>query len=200
MDIWMIRADSVGGPGVIGGVITDPQNLTASENEEARGGDGLPNIEILLKDAQGKVLNYTISTQDGSFRFVDLPLGTYRISYDIPGLHSPEVWVTLTQDSPEKLQIPLIVEGITDTEEPKAELLEFYPNPAKESITIQIPGDNADYRIQVVDMQGRIVESGSAKSNDGIMLIDVRQYSPGLYHINLMGETSSYFGRFVKQE
>ena len=92
------------------------------------------------------------------------------------------------------------VEETVAVEEPDAIQVELYPNPAKESITINLPGDNAEYHIQVVDMQGRVVKAGSVESKNGIMLIEVGQYAPGLYHINLKGENSYYFGRFVKQE
>jgi len=154
-----------------------------------------------LSDVQGNPLDYTISLEDGSFRFTQLALGTYRITYDIPGLYSPDVWVTLTQDDPEKLQVALIVNsGSVAVDDPESKEVELYPNPAKESISIKLPGGHSTYHIQVVDMQGRIVETGSVRSENGIMLIDVGQYSPGLYHINLKGENSYYFGRFVKQE
>ena len=201
-DIWMIKIDTTGGGGVIGGVITDPNHIVAqAEEEEVRGGSGLSGVTIILSDAQGKALNYTTSLQNGSFRFTDLPFGTYRISYDIPGIYSPVIWVTLTENDPERLQVSLVVNlGSVDVEEPEIQLVELYPNPAKENITIKLPADNSNYYIQVVDMQGRIVRTGSVESQNSILLIDVEQYSPGLYHINLKGENSSYFGRFVKQE
>ena len=146
-------------------------------------------------------LNYKISIQDGSFRFTGLPFGTYRVSYDIPGIYSQEVWVTLTHDNPERLQVSLVIsQGEVSVDEPEVQEVELYPNPAKDQVTIELPGDNANYHIQVVDMQGRIVKTGSAQSENGIMLIDVEQYSPGLYHVNLKSETTYYFGRFVKQE
>lgn len=200
-DIWMLPIDTSTGSGVIGGVISDPQHLTAEADSEFRGGEGISGVTIILSDAEGKPLNYKISIHDGSFRFTGLPFGTYRISYDIPGIYSQEVWVTLTHENPERLQVSLVIsQGEVVVDEPEVQQVELYPNPAKDQVTIELPGDNADYHIQVVDMQGRIVKTGSAQSENGIMLIEVGQYSPGLYHVNLKGETTYYFGRFVKQE
>ncbi len=199
-DIWMIRIDTTNGPGGIGGVISDPSGIVAQGDVEFRGLAGLPGVTVLLRDVQGNPLNYTTTLEDGSFRFTNLPLGTYRISYDIPGLHSPDVWVTLTHDDPEKLQVSVVVTGLVAVDEPNPQELELYPNPAKENIKIKLPGDHSPYHMQIVDMQGRIVKTGSVQSEDGIMLIDVEQYSPGLYHVNLKGENAYYFGRFVKQE
>ena len=200
-DIWMIKTRASNGTGVIGGVVTDPQHILAAENGDFRNEIGVPGITVLLKDAQGNPMDFTTSMSDGSFRFTHLAFGTYRISYDIPGISSPDVWVTLTQDDPEKLQVPLVVnQGSTEVEEPVALELELYPNPARETIQIKIPGEQTDFYIQVVDMQGRIVKAGSVTDQDGIMLIEVGEYAPGLYHINLKGSNHFYFGRFVKQE
>lgn len=199
-DIRMIKVDTTNGTGVIGGIVSDPQHIMASANVEVRGLAGLPGTSVLLKDAQGNPLNYTISLEDGSFRFSELPFGTYRISYDIPGLHSPDVWVTLTHDNPEKLQVTLLLEGTVDVETPVAIELELYPNPAKEFVTMKIPVKQTDLQMRIMDMQGRVVYSGSVKNENGIMSIDVDHYSPGLYHINLAGNNAIYIGRFVKQD
>lgn len=200
-DIWMIPVDTTNGTGVIGGVVTDPNHLMAEENGDFRGETGISGITVLLKDAAGKPLNYTVSLQDGTFRFTGLPYGTYRISYDIPGISSPDVWVTLTPNNPELLQVSLILtEGTVSVDEPEAIPVELYPNPARENVTIKIPGDNQEYHIQIVDMNGRVVATGSVKSQNSIMLIDVEQFSPGLYHVNLRDENTYYTGRFVKQE
>ncbi len=201
-DIYMLRIDTSNGTGVIGGAISDPNQIMAGENEEVRGVAGIPGVNVFLRDVQGNPLNYKVTLQDGSFRFTGLPFGTYRISYDIPGLHSPDVWVTLTANDPEQLQVSLVItETTVDVEEPQqGQALELSPNPAKENITLKIPGDNSTYTIQIIDMQGRVVKAGSVRNQDGIMLIDVEHYVPGLYHINLKGENTYYFGRFVKQE
>jgi hypothetical protein len=200
-DIWMVKTDTTNGPGVIGGIVTDPQHILAEENGDFRNELGIPGITVLLKDAQGVPLDFATSMPDGSFRFTNLALGTYRISYDIPGLSSPDVWVTLTQNEPEKLQVSLIVnQGSTEVEEPVQQELELFPNPTRETLQIKLPRLQADYHIQVVDMQGRLMHAGSVKSQDGIMLIEVGHYAPGLYHINLEGSNHYYFGRFVKQE
>jgi hypothetical protein len=128
-------------------------------------------------------------------------MGTYRLTYDIPGVYSPDVWVTLTADEPENTNVTLVItEGSVDVEEPVATEVGIYPNPAKEEIKIELPAGETTFDIQIVDMQGKVVHAGSARNLNGIMLIEVGQYTPGLYHINLRGDAKSYFGRFVKQE
>jgi hypothetical protein len=200
-DIFLISATDFTGGGVIGGVITDPDHLVAGENEEHRGLDGLNNIEVLLSDAAGKPLNYAMSLQDGSFRFTGLPWGTYRVRFDIPGISSPDIWVTLTPEDPERLQVNLIVnDGTTAVEEPASIEIKLYPNPAKEDINIPVPSINTMYDIMLVDMQGKVVHTGSERNTNGVLKVDISSYPPGLYHIQLHGEQMFYFGRFVKQD
>lgn len=199
-DIWMISIDTMNGGGVIGGVVTDPNHIVAAQDADYRGETGLAKVTVLLKNAAGEVIDYTVTLADGSFRFTGLQLGTYRLRYDIPGIYSPDVWVTLTAENPELLQVSLVVNETVSTDEPEVKEVNIYPNPATEEIKIQVPADESALDVRIVDMQGRIIYAGSAKSHHGIMLIEVGQYAPGLYHINLRGDATSYFGRFVKQE
>ncbi len=199
-DIWMRPVEGSNGSGVIGGVISDPQHIMTGDNEDQRGFAGLPNVEVLLKNEDGQPINFMFSNEDGGFRFTNLSFGTYRISYDIPGIHSPEVWVTLTAEDPERLQVTLIVNQTVSVDQPIQQELSLYPNPAKDEINIIMPLIHSTYGIQIVDIQGRIVFAGSGKSFDGILPIKVEQFSPGLYHINLKGENQFYYSRFLKLE
>ena len=200
-DIFLLPSTDFNGGGVIGGFITDPNHLVAGENEEHRGLDGLNNIEVLLSNAEGQPLNYAITLQDGSFRFTGLPWGTYRVRFDIPGLTSPDIWVTLTPEDPERLQVNLVVnDGTTAVADPVSTEIKLYPNPAKEEINIPVPGINTTYDIKLVDMQGKVVHAGSERNTQGVLRVDISSYPPGLYHIQLHGEQMFYFGRFVKQD
>ena len=146
-------------------------------------------------------MNFTVSLQDGSFRFTGLPWGTYRVRFDIPGITSPDIWVTLTPEDPERLQVNLIVnDGTTAVADPTSTEIKLYPNPAKEEINMPIPGINTKYDIQVVDMQGKVVYAGSERITHGVLRVDISSYPPGLYHIQLHGEQVFYYGRFVKQD
>ena len=76
----------------------------------------------------------------------------------------------------------------------------LFPNPAKEEINIPVPVAQTTYQVQIVDMQGRIMEAGSANSLNGIIQIDVRSYAPGLYYVQLADNRVMYYGRFIKQD
>ena len=56
------------------------------------------------------------------------------------------------------------------------------------------------YALQMVDMQGKVVYTGSAKNYNGVITVNVGSYAPGLYHLNIKGDQGIYYGRFIKQE
>jgi hypothetical protein len=190
------------GGGVIAGFVTDGRGIVANEDEKERGNlAGIPNIEIILSTAEGQPIDYAWSAENGEYSFENLPWGTYRISYDVAGLDSPDIWVTLTQENPTRLQINMVIEGETvAVKELTLEELRIYPNPAKEEVHIPLRGTNTTFEVQLVDMQGKIIKSGSVINNNGVINIDVRAYAPGLYHINLTTDQGIYYGRFIKQD
>ncbi len=198
-DVWMKHTSGNPGGGVIGGTVLDPHHIIAGSGDEVRDAVGVPNLEVLLKDENGEPINFMFSDADGGFKFSNLAFGTYRISYEIPGVHSPDVWVTLTPEDPERLQITLIVnQGTTAVDQPEQKELRLYPNPAKNEINIVMPEVNSNFNIQIVDMQGKVVNAGSGRSANSILSVNVDHLSPGLYHINLQGESGIYYSRFLK--
>ncbi|HEY3385541.1 MAG TPA: T9SS type A sorting domain-containing protein [Saprospiraceae bacterium] len=199
-DIYLKRTTGLNGSGVIGGLVTDPQHLFAGEDLESRGLNGLGHVEVILKDAQGEPLQYVWTLPDGSFRFPGLPWGTYRISFDIPGLTSPDIWVTISAETPERLNITLIVNGTVAVEEPVREEIKLYPNPASHEVNIPLTGSHAVVDVQVMDMQGKLVYAGSVKNTNSVITVDVASFAPGLYHINLSSAQGLFYGRFVKQD
>jgi len=200
-DIHLIWKQPMNGGGVIGGTVTDPNHIVAEVNEDIRNIVGLSHVLVLLSDANGNPLTSMFTDEDGNFRFTAIPYGTYRLRYDIPGLPSPDVWVTLTAEDPEKLQVTIIAEGgATSVEDPKAELIQLYPNPATEEINVVIPGGEGIYEIEVIDMQGRLIYAGSGRNHNGILRVDVSQYSAGLYSVSLLKQDHRFYGRFIKQE
>ncbi len=201
-DVFLVPTIGLNGGGIIAGFVTDGQGIIAGDDPEIRGNSaGLTNVEIIIKDAEGLPLNYTWSLEEGAYRFENLPWGTYRISYEVAGLVSPDIWVTLTPENPQRLQVNIEIEALNvAVKDITREELKVYPNPAKQEVHFAVPGTNAQYDIQLVDMQGKILTTGSVVNDNGVITIDVHAYAPGLYHINLNGLNGIYYGRFIKQD
>ncbi|HHT22665.1 MAG TPA: T9SS type A sorting domain-containing protein [Bacteroidales bacterium] len=69
--------------------------------------------------------------------------------------------------------------GIDEVE--VARLLNFYPNPAREHITIKIADDLKAETLYIIDISGRIIRTEPI--SDSIMTLDVSKYAKGIYLI-----------------
>jgi len=199
-DIHLIRTTGLIGPGVIGGALADPGQILASDGGDSRGSDALQGIVVLLKNADGQPLSYQISGENGTFRFTDLPYGTYRLSYDLPGFHSPEVWVTLSPESPEKLGITLPISGTVAVDEPEVTTLMLYPNPARDALYLPVGQTAGESHVHMTDLQGRTLYTGSLSPEAGIIRLDVSGYAPGWYQVRVITDDQHYIGRWIRQD
>jgi hypothetical protein len=198
-DVSLIRRTPLSGVGVIGGIVTDLQHISSGEHEDSRNLPGLSRVVVLLRDQQGQPLDYAWTTEDGRFRFPGLPYGTYRLRFDIAGVTSPDIWVTLTPEVPERLQITLVVpKGTVSVQEPDHKELILYPNPASYEIHIPWPELHTVFNVVLVDIQGKVVYQGSEQSLNGVLTIDVSSYTPGIYFVKLKSNHGLYHGRFMK--
>jgi len=90
----------------------------------------------------------------------------------------------------------VIVSGIADLNGPVMGV-RAYPNPATDQINIAIQPDEVGSRIQLIDMQGRVVYSSILDStNDAI---DTRSLQPGVYaiHVNSIDHLTTYKGQIT---
>lgn len=199
-DIHLVPASNLEGGGVIGGTIIDPSNILADIEPEIRGASGLAGIVVLLKNASGEPLQFRRSGENGNFRFDNLPYGTYRLSFDVPGIPSPEIWVTISPANPEQTQITLEIDGLgVGTDEPGSHQVTIYPNPATQDIFIPLQSVHPVYAVQVTDVQGKVVFEGSVPNQGGILTVRVDTFVPGLYFVHVRNGQTGYHGKFIKQ-
>jgi PKD repeat protein len=85
-----------GGPGFIGGLITQGANKVSAV------GDPVPGLMVFLRDRNtGDVLGFRISDGNGYFSFGGIPLGDYEIVPDKPGVSTSNVpQLSLTAQAP----------------------------------------------------------------------------------------------------
>lgn len=73
-----------------------------------------------------------------------------------------------------------------------------YPNPARNLIYISIP-QTGDYQYQIVDITGKIVQSGTINniSEGSPAEVNLNQISSGMYIINIIGDNTHYFEKII---
>jgi len=118
--------------------------------------------------------------------------------------HYPAVWANslleqLNMDPEYWYREPIPPDPLTLRNSPQSkptslsgtiEYLKVYPNPANDYFTLDYHVQQvfSELRIDVMDVAGRIIHSFPLREQKSQKLIDIREYKPGLYLINLIGD------------
>ena len=86
---------------------------------------------------------------------------------------------------------------IVGVEEYEKQEARIYPNPADESVTIDVNGSEIR-RIEIIDVMGRVVFSNETIVR-AFEKIDVTELSEGMYTLRAITDQGLYMGRFMKQ-
>jgi len=71
----------------------------------------------------------------------------------------------------------------------------LYPNPATGSLNVVLPEQNGEYKYNISDLAGRIVQTGLiGKTNT----IDINKLGHGIFILRVQNEGRSFHGKFVK--
>lgn len=198
-DIWMIPGQPLQGPGGIGGAVVDPAGILAEEHFDSRNVEGIGGIVVILRNANGDILQHRITDENGLYHFDNLPLGTYQVSYDITGYTSPVIWVTLTAEESDVNNVVLPVSLTTGNEEVVVSELTLYPNPGTDFVQIPVPYTDGTVQIAFADLQGRMVYNQKTTVSTNGIRADVADLAPGLYQVIVTTSEKQYIGRWVKQ-
>ena len=159
----MIPGNNPGGPGFIGGLISQGANKTTGP------GDGIENVLVLLLDNNDNPVDYTYSDNDGKFEFASIPYGDYKVYTEVSGLTTQEVFVTVDAQNPKVDLVDVIISssGVNGTVGVRnvsiANKLAVYPNPVKDNLTIDL-GEGQNGTIQIIDLAGKVIISETFRS------------------------------------
>lgn len=156
-------------------------------------GEPEADVEVLLKDIQGNILDLRYSNVSGQFDFSGIPYGTYQIYAEVPGLPTIPATVTLGPANPlvSNISITIMSTGVvTRIPELMAEdsKLLIYPNPAREVFSV-VTGINVMgiKELMIYDLSGRMVEAVSYTLRpDGARVeVNADQMESGAYMLSM---------------
>jgi hypothetical protein len=121
---------------------------------------------------------------------------------DYLGLGTHEVWVSVTAENgcitDDTVQI-VVVQAESVEQVLKGEMLAIYPNPANEMVTIEFDLKESLDKLNVLDVNGRVVLSINENQYKGMRNIDLNALQSGLYIINLQTKSRSINYRLIKE-
>ncbi|MFN8395873.1 MAG: T9SS type A sorting domain-containing protein [Bacteroidia bacterium] len=182
-----------GGPGFIGGLISQGANKTGAI------GDPMPGVRVFLRDRNtGNILGNRISDTNGYFSFAGIPLGDYEIVPDRPLVSTtnvPQLSLTSMQPVMDSLDFQMhrywlelvlhptavdpVIQGIN---------ISANPNPFRGStqISLELPSDT-EVAWEAFDIRGqRVGASGNQVLREGVHRYSVgEELKPGIYMVRI---------------
>jgi PKD repeat protein len=200
--INMIPGNNPGGPGFIGGLVSQGANKTNGP------GDPIAGVDVLLLDINDNSIAHTVTDANGKFSFPYLAWGTYKVYVEIPAKFSNPHVVTIGPNDPSvtdlifKVNKKDITTGIFDLNISELQGVGFYPNPVENQAIVTFALDkNTDMTLQVIDMTGKLLIEVpySLNAGDQRLQIDMSQLLDGMYMFRLnTNDGRAFYKKFIK--
>ncbi|MBI3233613.1 MAG: carboxypeptidase regulatory-like domain-containing protein [Bacteroidetes bacterium] len=191
LNINLIQGNNPGGPGFIGGKVSQGANKIGSV------GDPMNNVYIMLVNDKDQPVAYTYSDMNGNYSFDNIAYGTYTITNDVLGKKAFGLQVTISSQQPKQSNINVeinsvsvvVVNGVSITQANNTlSGVSIYPNPVLDMLTIHQPSTEK-YKLDIADMTGKIVLSSTVTENNSA--IDIKDLKAGIYMIKLIDKNGN---------
>ncbi len=202
VNIHLVKGKNTGGPGFIGGYVSQGANKTDAV------GDPVAGVEVILYDNIMEPIGYTYSKTDGTYSFDNLAYGTYYIHPEVLGKETYKLQVIIgaSQEARKDVNISVnslyvvVLMGVDIITTTENVISNVYPNPVSNVLNIIMSTEkNVTGKISIVDIQGKTLLEQNINNNNNIQL-DVAQLPQGIYNIRVQTKTGETFSRrFVKQ-
>ena len=163
-NILFIAGNNPGGPGFIGGLVTQGANKTQNT--------ALVGATVILKDVNGNNIAWSLTDGNGAYQFPNLAYGTYHIWVDALNLYSAVKIVTISATTPNStgndIEMNLNPAGINELDM-NVPVLEAYPNPANKQLNIQLSADmNTTLKVELLSLTGAVILQDNWVVNAGV--------------------------------
>ncbi|MGN6477649.1 MAG: T9SS type A sorting domain-containing protein, partial [Flavipsychrobacter sp.] len=186
-DINLQYGTVTGGPGFISG------NVSAGANKGTK--DGIPGMNVFLMDYNKKAIAYAITDINGDYSFNKVPVGNYSIYPESMSYYTTAGTATITNSSATISNVDFLrsekhktimpnTTGITAIEK---EVLNIYPNPAKDKVIINMnnPAETKS-DLTIFNMNGQKLYQQSFNGNH--TEVDLKGWAKGIYFIKIENE------------
>ena len=197
IDIDLIAGTNLGGPGFVGGLVSQGANKT---------GDPISDINVLIFDQNNNPVAYTYSDNTGSFQISNLGFGTYTVYPEVEGRITTSLDVVLSATNVGVNDIRIEVNTTTVEASIATGLgseldlgnVRLFPNPVVNNLTVQFGKVmEGEMIISVLDVTGKLL-STSTKVGANEIEINTSNLQEGIYILTIEnnGKVANY--KFVK--
>ena len=193
-----------GGPGFIGGYVSEGANFQSGETEGV--GDPVEGASILLLDANESPVTHVESNEEGWYEFPSVAYGTYKVVIEIVGFEQAHYWVTLGPDNESstnndfEVNSTFVTTGIAEIINSES-AVSIYPNPANAELNVQIEAlQSAAVQLTITTVTGQMTQTQTLDIKKGKQAIqlDINNLANGVYFMNINSGNEVITKKFVK--
>jgi len=190
IDISLIAGTNPGGPGFVGGYVSQGAGLIIGNagNSNAKSlGDPIANVQVNLLTSGNQAVAYTYTDANGRYHFANLALGSYKIYVEQLNKVPNPLDFTLTSENPVDSGANMSVNshGTTGIGNINGmQIMEVYPNPVVSSLQLQLSSQqSANATLKVTDISGRTCVEQELKliAGENTAEVDMTALAPGVY-------------------
>ncbi len=207
-DIQLVPGNNPGGPGFIGGYVTEGANKPDNTITDTKSpGDPMPNVSVLLLDSNDNPITHTVTNAEGRYEIDDLPYGTYKVYVEITGKDQGMQQVTLSPTTPEVDNIDFNVNStytttsITEINEVK--FIQLFPNPVTENEVLSVALEMTTFEeltLEIVSVNGNSLFATQENVSLGVNIIqlDMTNLASGVYFLNVKSSKGVMTRKFIR--
>ncbi len=165
-------------------------------------------IEVILFNENDNCLTYIKSNDEGIFRFIELPFGTYKVMAEVPGMYTYPTTITINAENPFVQDLSILVYeeeipfGIGEGTGTKlAGLGDLYPNPARSHVNFELQlQKSGNVQVFILNQGGQVVAKHSDQYNIGnhSIQLNTTALSSGMYRVMVLFGNEKHVKPFVK--
>jgi hypothetical protein len=151
------------------------------------------------------IVAYIETDEFGEYRFDYVPDGEYNMIVDLPGLPMINNYDVVIVDNMVVSDLDFVIEnegvnipGAVGVEPLEMKLARIYPNPGNGLLHIELRS-SGDFRVQVFNTEGKIVEFRNCLSMTGTVDLDLPNLQRGIYLIKIDGEEGCETIKYIRE-
>jgi len=198
--VYLIPGNNPGGPGFIGGLVSEGANVTGGNPQAEFSGEGdpVPGVSIIITLPDGTAVAAATTNANGAYSFPSLAYGTYIVTIDIPGVAPVSTTITLSPEQPgfSGINFNLTESGVVLS----AKDVDFEaftkvsPNPVRDVLQVEL-ADSAG-ELLLTNMQGQILQKVAVNATQ--MRLSLASLPEGIYLLTARTAKGSQSTRIVK--
>lgn len=200
--IILIAGNNPGGPGFVGGLVSQGANKTFGP------GDPLEHVQVMVLDMNNNPVQYTYTNANGEFDFSNLAYGTYKIYIEEFGKTTTPWIVTLSAQTPSIIDLHFEIHSSTVAlgagQKPNLQTtdLSVFPVPVQDMANLKFSLENSEeVSIEILNLNGQQLSKLDKTFGPGNhqLALDFHELASGVYLVKFQAGTEVQVKKIMKR-